>query len=254
MNQKVGPHVLAVGGCHLSGYIVGLDHGFVQRVFPASPGGVANVAATAPVSICRAFEAGASLIDGQEPAVVILQLGNYETGKSIRASSSSSIATLGVLESANLPAPNYRSRTLAPLLKGIVKAAAEAFGNETCSPSADAKLLSDAISKTAGDFRALLPSAAIVVVGPLPSAHFNVALRRSALNTALKNRFWSDGIMFLDALAVLGSPYGPGAFLTGCSFLADSNHLNKVGHARLAESLALTLANKAKSDLSARGT
>ena len=235
-SSDVRDQVLAIGGCHLTGYIVGEEHSFLRNAFEAAGRAGVRYLISKPVPISRAGEVARMIAGGSQPDIVIIQLGNYETGRSLSAAIPSS-RTLGMRED-GLPPPDTQAPMIIPFLKAVLKTGPLLVKWARKQRHVDVEALSNGIEKALVSMREDFPQAQFLILGTFPDADFHVMRARRALNTKLEAMAERFGIEYLDPIRELGSPRSAKSGFTKSNFMADPNHLNLVGHRALGIALS----------------
>lgn len=228
--------VLAIGGCHLTGYIVGEERSFLRTAFEEAGRSSVSYIVSKPVPISRAGEVARMIAEGADPDVVIIQLGNYETGRSLSAAIPSS-RTLSMRED-GLPSAEERASMILPFLKAVLKTGPLFLKWARRQRHVDVEALAKGVENALMSMQVKFPAAQFVILGTFPDADFHVMRARRRLNKRLEALAGRFNVAYLDPIQALGSPRSVESGFTKSNFMADPNHLNLVGHRALGAALA----------------
>lgn len=234
--SDVPDQVLAVGGCHLTGYIVGEGRSFLRTAFEEAGRSSVSYIVSKPVPISRAGEVARTIAEGAHPDVVIVQLGNYETGRSLSAAIQSS-RTLGMKED-GLPSADAQASMFVPFLKAVLKTGPLFLNWARGQRHVDVEALANGVENALVLMQTKFPTAQFVILGTFPDADFHVLRARRRLNKRLEVLAERFNVAYLDPIQALGSPQSFESGFTKSKFMADPNHLNLVGHRALGTALA----------------
>jgi hypothetical protein len=233
---KPSMHIVAIGGCHVSGFGVSHGESFVDhlaRAFIAE--GSAPTVELHPRFRLADSEQLSGILADRVPDIVLLQVGNYEAAfdwqRRVRKAlglSSRSDGTDAPLEYASDAVYLPRNvRGPSGLLRDVTY---YALGKILFDPS-----------QLAGQCDTLLSAVVrsgckrVVVITPLPSMLPWIRRGRSRIGQVMVERAKAVGLPVLDSLPLLSSARW---------FLPDGSHLNRQGHLVLAEGVLSVLREK----------
>jgi len=235
-------NIFVAGGCHVGGHLVGMHNSFFAQSLNMSEE-IDFVGWSRPISIKRAinfFEDREELLSSE--TLVILQLGNFETSKSLmpkffsqlRPSSGSSVSS-GVLIS-NPKESNEKVYAIRPLLASLFKLSLiffyELFG---LSPF-DSK---DFELRLRNLFELLKRANVkqVVVMTTFFSLHPGLNFYRRKANVIIKKLTAEFSFDILDSYSITKDIGCLQSAFFGNSNFSDYEHLSKEGHLKVAREL-----------------
>ncbi len=234
--------VCAVGGCHLSGYIVGQESSLIDVAFRMK-GLPVIVTASKPTSVKNGLKTLTSMLAEGDYDYIFLQLGNYESGTALRPGRNSLSERYELRTGSEIPTPNTHASILRPLAAAFIKLPMYA-----AQTTAYLFLNNNRMRNILQTFEAIvqytIESSArdkIIVVGPTPDINPHVFLDRWILSRKMKSVCNKFGVVYIDAFQAVRPFFRFSYLFSGHPFMADSDHLNKAGHALLALSISQRL-------------
>ena len=240
--------IVIAGGCHVYGYPVGEQAGFVRVAERALSPNFELDLELLPLVRLDAHDGLLQSLRQRLPDLLVLQLGNYEASMrakkhfrrfvlrrgnvgGIGSSSSSSSSSAG-LSLTPETCFNPTMRHYASLLcRQAYSLAAALCGKPLCDPKKF-----KAAHRTLFDSLREFPQLRILMISPLPCADTLVRRHRKRSAQAAEQEAAHAGVDFIDTAAVLAS--AARASRRDYSIYVDSDHLNGHGHALMGEELA----------------
>ena len=227
--------LVCAGGCHVDGHFVGVQRSFVN--LHAAHVKVANTDRIGSISVNRLSALLHAEPSRTTSAVVILQLGHYESTKSLSLMGRRSGATppdSARKKSSQRPSTPYEGN---PPVRELVKRIGVAARDALSRSAFDTARFEAQLDVCLQRLRQTRPRAVFLLsTFPTQSRARNIYRRRA--NEILRRQAARHGVEFLDVYDTLYDQQ----FVHRSDLFIDEGHLNEAGHALLADLLDRHLA------------